>query len=93
MAFALLTAFFFNPESLRIKTQRKNFRFPDFIGLMYHLQKMHCFCLKTVHKEWQGWQDLNLRMSQSKCDALPLGYTPIKTMRPLYKDERSKWGG
>lgn len=26
---------------------------------------------------WQGWQDLNLRMSQSKCDALPLGYTPV----------------
>ena len=25
---------------------------------------------------WQGWQDLNLRMTESKSVALPLGYTP-----------------
>ncbi len=25
---------------------------------------------------WQGWQDLNLRMHESKSCALPLGYTP-----------------
>ena len=29
---------------------------------------------------WQGWQDLNLRMTESKSVALPLGYIP-------------KWGG
>ena len=27
---------------------------------------------------WQGWQDLNLRMTESKSVALPLGDTPIK---------------
>ena len=27
---------------------------------------------------WQGWQDLNLRMLESKSSALPLGYTPTK---------------
>ena len=32
---------------------------------------------------WQGWQDLNLRMLESKSSALPLGDTPIKL----------KWGG
>ena len=26
---------------------------------------------------WLGWQDLNLRMPESKSGALPLGYTPI----------------
>ena len=26
---------------------------------------------------WLGWQDLNLRMRESKSRALPLGYTPI----------------
>ena len=26
---------------------------------------------------WQGWQDLNLRMTESKSVALPLGDTPI----------------
>ena len=26
---------------------------------------------------WQGWQDLNLRMLESKSSALPLGDTPI----------------
>ena len=25
---------------------------------------------------WQGWQDLNLRMTESKSVALPLGYIP-----------------
>ena len=25
---------------------------------------------------WLGWQDLNLRMTESKSVALPLGYTP-----------------
>ena len=25
---------------------------------------------------WLKWVDLNYRMSQSKCDALPLGYIP-----------------
>ena len=25
---------------------------------------------------WLGWQDSNLRMSESKSDALPLGYSP-----------------
>lgn len=27
---------------------------------------------------WQGWQDSDLRMHESKSCALPLGYTPIK---------------
>ena len=40
-----------------------------------------------VHKEWscvwQGWQDLNLRMTESKSVALPLGDTPIYLL----------WGG
>ena len=27
--------------------------------------------------EWLGWQDSNLRMSESKSDALPLGDSPI----------------
>ena len=27
---------------------------------------------------WQGWQDLNLRMRESKSRALPLGDTPIR---------------
>ena len=27
---------------------------------------------------WQGWQDLNLRMTESKSVALPLGYIPKK---------------
>ena len=33
---------------------------------------------KFVRKEriWLGWQDLNLRMRESKSRALPLGYTP-----------------
>ena len=26
--------------------------------------------------QWQGWQDLNLRILESKSSALPLGYTP-----------------
>ena len=26
---------------------------------------------------WQGWQDSDLRMHESKSCALPLGYTPI----------------
>ena len=26
---------------------------------------------------WQGWQDSNLRMRESKSRALPLGYIPI----------------
>ena len=26
---------------------------------------------------WLGWQDLNLRMRESKSRALPLGYTPL----------------
>ena len=30
-------------------------------------------------ENWQGWQDLNLRMSESKSDALPLGDTPVFT--------------
>ncbi len=25
---------------------------------------------------WLGWQDLNLRVPESKSGALPLGYTP-----------------
>ncbi len=29
------------------------------------------------HKYWLGWQESNLRMSESKSDALPLGYTPL----------------
>ena len=31
-----------------------------------------------IIKKWQGWQDSNLRMLESKSSALPLGYTPIK---------------
>ena len=33
---------------------------------------------KFAHEEriWLGWQDLNLRMRESKSRALPLGYTP-----------------
>lgn len=30
--------------------------------------------------KWLGWQDLNLRMKESKSFALPLGYTPIKQL-------------
>src|SRR5210317_691096 len=32
-------------------------------------------CLRSAI--WLGWQDSNLRMSESKSDALPLGDTPI----------------
>jgi hypothetical protein len=28
---------------------------------------------------WLGWQDLNLRMTESKSVALPLGYSPMKS--------------
>ncbi len=35
---------------------------------------------------WQGWQDLNLRMPESKSGALPLGDTPI-----LYRTLMNKY--
>ena len=34
--------------------------------------------MKLAPTLWLGWQDLNLRMTESKSVALPLGYTPIK---------------
>ena len=30
-----------------------------------------------MNRTWQGWQDLNLRMTESKSVALPLGDTPM----------------
>ena len=38
--------------------------------------------MNRYKKVWQGWQDLNLRMRESKSRALPLGDTP-----------KNKWGG
>ena len=35
----------------------------------------HFFMLADL---WLGWQDLNLRMQQSKCCVLPLDDTPIR---------------
>ena len=37
---------------------------------------------------WLGWQDLNLRMRESKSRALPLGDTPMLGRMP-----QKKWGG
>ncbi len=34
--------------------------------------------LGSLDLTWQGWQDLNLRMLESKSSALPLGDTPTK---------------
>lgn len=35
-------------------------------------------------KLWQGQLDLNQRMSASKTDALPLGYTPVSIKHDLH---------
>ena len=60
----------------------------------------HFFMLADL---WLGWQDLNLRMQQSKCCVLPLDDTPIFTFLKLYLNKRKsareiscrfrKWGG
>ena len=44
-------------------------------------------CIKIGVQLWQGWQDSNLRMSQSKCDALPLGYTPVYMQKSFMPDK------
>ena len=38
-------------------------------------------CHKWRESDWLGWQDLNLRMPESKSGALPLGYSPIERQR------------
>ena len=35
------------------------------------------FCKELSARDWQGWQDLNLRMRESKSRAFPLGYSPV----------------
>ena len=41
--------------------------------------------LNEFPHKWLGWQGSNLRMTGSKPVALPLGYTPSKTIRCLGK--------
>ena len=38
--------------------------------------KVTCSTVWANESNWQGWQDLNLRMLESKSSALPLGDTP-----------------
>ena len=63
-------------------------------------RKMLFFNKKTEHKAqffvWLGWQDLNLRMHESKSCALPLGDTPsLKFSQQTYKKSHKTtgWGG
>ena len=35
--------------------------------------------------KWLGWQDLNLRVPESKSGALPLGYIPMQSSANLYQ--------
>ncbi len=44
----------------------------DMFDLNIKIKKSHA----NMRFFWQGWQDLNLRMPESKSGALPLGYTP-----------------
>ena len=37
-----------------------------------------CETTTLILINWLGWQDLNLRMRESKSRALPLGYTPLR---------------
>jgi hypothetical protein len=81
-------------DILMIKKRRKSLIHKDFQRFLLPL-------LKTV--SWLGWQDLNLRMQQSKCCVLPLDDTPIFTFLKLYLNKRKsareiscrfrKWGG
>ena len=58
----------------------------DIISKIYHPFRKERISLKKVSFvsrqkrlfSWQGWQDLNLRMTESKSVALPLGYIPKK---------------
>ena len=43
-------------------------------------KKMTSFC-RNLSFFWQGWQDSNLRMQQSKCCVLPLDDTPKKVKK------------
>ena len=43
----------------------------DFSALV---NKIFCLFWQNI---WLGWQDSNLRMTESKSVALPLGYTPL----------------
>ena len=36
-----------------------------------------CPLMRKTHTTWQGWLDLNQRITESKSVALPLGYTPL----------------
>ena len=50
--------------------------FENFVIKLIFLYKIY---KNTNNKrKWQGWQDLNLRMTGSKPVALPLGDTPVK---------------
>ena len=43
---------------------------------------------------WLGWQDLNLRMQQSKCCVLPLDDTPIFIeFKKSLQNLQTLWGG
>ena len=41
---------------------------------------------RLVQAGWLGWQDLNLRMRESKSRALPLGDTPTTPAHRLIKN-------
>ena len=43
--------------------------------------------------QWQGWQDLNLRMLESKSSALPLGYTPKYLLGAYTATADAHWQG
>ena len=51
-----------------------NFRHKQIIIKEIYAIIMYIFSFKLY---WLGWQDLNLRMPESKSGALPLGDTPI----------------
>ena len=50
-----------------------------------HWLRVSCSTNWAKGTYWQGWQDLNLRMTESKSVALPLGDTPMQF--------KFKWGG
>ena len=54
-----------------------NVRYSMFAGIHRHLGIKPAITVIARLYRWLGWQDLNLRMPESKSGALPLGDIPL----------------